>query len=139
MSLYTDIKYALAEQIDAHLKSLDETIEVHKVPYQNLIVFPAVAIELERRRKPKRGVGVRQLEFELVVWVYTNILDENDAEDECLRIMELVEEGIESDKSLGGLVGYLSIDTDAQFGTVQQDESFLQGARISVTITKLIR
>jgi hypothetical protein len=135
--MYREIKEALRAQLVNYLNGLGERVDVYKVPYQNIAVFPAVALELDRRRKPKKGVGVKQLELDMVVWVYTDILDAEDAEEECLRITEIVEDAIESDKTLGGTCHYLNIDSEAEFGTVQTGEaSFLQGARIPVTIIK---
>jgi hypothetical protein len=135
--MYREIKEALKVQIENYLTSVNESVDVYKVPYQNIAIFPAVALELERRRKPKKGVGVKELQLDMVVWVYTDILDAEDAEDECLRLLEIVEDAIESDKTLGGAVHYLSIDSEAEFGTVQTGEaSFLQGARLPVTLTK---
>lgn len=135
--MYREIKDALYAQIVAHLNGLGERVDVYKVPYQNIAVFPAVSLELDRRRKPKKGVGVRELQIDMVVWVYTDIMDAEDAEEECLRITELVEDAIESDKTLGGMVHYLSIDADAEFGTVERGEAnFLQGCKIQLEIKK---
>jgi hypothetical protein len=135
--MYREIKEALRTQLVNYLNSLNEKVDVYKVPYQNIAVFPAVALELDRRRKPKVGVGVKELQLDMVVWVYTDILDAEDAEEECLRILEIVEDALESDKTLGGACHYLSIDNEAEFGTVQTGEaSFLQGARLPVTIRK---
>jgi len=135
--MYREIKEALKVQLVNYLNSLGEKVDVYKVPYQNIAVFPAVALELDRRRKPKKGVGVKELQLDMVVWVYTDILDAEDAEDECLRILEIVEDALESDKTLGGACHYLSIDDEVEFGTVQTGEaSFLQGARLPVTIIK---
>jgi hypothetical protein len=135
--MYREIKEALKVQLVNYLNGLNEKVDVYKVPYQNIAVFPAVALELDRRRKPKVGVGVKELQLDMVVWVYTDILDAEDAEEECLRILEIVEDALESDKTLGGTCHYLSIDNEAEFGTVQTGEaSFLQGARLPVTITK---
>lgn len=135
--MYNEIKDALKNQIASYLNSQGERIDVYPVPYQNIAVFPAVALELTTRRKVKKGLGVRNLELDMVVWVYTDIFDAEDAEKECFRISEIVEDAIESDKTLGGKVHYLSIDDDAQFGTVEQGEAnFLQGAKLSVKIEK---
>ncbi|PEZ47026.1 hypothetical protein CN367_11705 [Priestia megaterium] len=135
--MYEQIKDTLREQIQAYLLSKNERVDVYPVPYQNIAVFPAVALELTRRRKVKKGLGVRNLELDMVVWVYTDIMDAEDAEKECFRITEIVEDAIESDKTLGGKVHYLTIDDDAQFGTVEQGEAnFLQGAKLSVKIEK---
>jgi hypothetical protein len=135
--MYREIKNALYTQVVNHLNSLNEKVDVYKVSYQNIPAFPAVALELERRRKPKRGVGVKQLELDMIVWVYVDIYDAEEAEEECLRITEIVEDAIESDKQLGGASDYLSIDGEAEFGVVQTGEaSFLQGAQIRVQITK---
>lgn len=137
VGMYREIKEALRQQIKNYLQSVGENIEVYPVPYQNIAFFPAVALELSSRRKPKVGVGVKQLELDMVVWVYVDILDAEDAESECLRLLELVEDAIEQDKTLGGVCHYLSIDDVAEFGTVQQGEaSFLQGARLNVQIIK---
>lgn len=137
VGMYREIKDALKSQIATYLNSHGESVDVYSVHYQNIAVFPAVVLELERRRKPKKAVGVKELQLDIVVWVYTDILDAEDAEEDCLRLTEIVENAIESDKSLGGAAHYLSIDTDTEFGTVQQGEaSFLQGAKLRVTITK---
>jgi hypothetical protein len=139
MSDYKVIKDALQTQIQTFLGAQGESIEVYGVPYQDIALFPAVALELDKRRKPKVGVGVRRLELDIVVWVYVNILDAEDAEDECIRVLELVEQAIESDKTLGGTAHYLDIDGEADFGTVQQGEAtFLQGARLALTIHKRV-
>lgn len=135
--MYREIKQALKSQIIDHLNSQGERVDVYSVPYQNIPAFPAVALELQSRRKPKRGVGVKQLELDFVVWVYVDILDAEDAEEECLRITEIVEDAIESDKTLGGVSHYLNIDDQAEFGIVQQGEaSFLQGAQLRVQVIK---
>lgn len=135
--MYREIKEALKAQLERYLASVNEKVDVYKVPYQNIAIFPAIALELSRRRKPKVGVGVKELQLDMVVWVYTDILDAEDAEEECLRILEIVEDALESDKTLGGACHYLSIDDEAEFGTVQTGEaSFLQGARLPVTIIK---
>lgn len=135
--MYREIKDALHAQIITHLASVNEIVDVYKVPYQNIAVFPAVSLELERRRKLKKGVGVRELQIDMVVWVYTDIMDAEDAEEECLRIAEIVEDAIESDKTLGGTAHYLSLDGDTEFGTVERGEAnFLQGAKISVEIKR---
>lgn len=135
--MYSEIKNALHSQITTWLDEHDELIDVYPVPYQNIAIFPAVTLELDRRRKPKIGVGVRELQLDMNIWVYTDILDTEDAEEECLRVCELIEDAIESDKTLGGKVTYLSLDDEAEFGTVQNGEaSFLQGARLSLQIKK---
>lgn len=135
--MYLEIKKALKNQIVQHLNSLNERVDVYDVPYQNIPVFPAVALELDSRRKPKVGVGVKKLELDMVVWVYVNILDAEDAEAECLRITEIIEDAIESDKTLSGTAHYLSLDDQADFGIVEQGEaSFLQGAKIRVQVIK---
>jgi hypothetical protein len=135
--MYREIKNAIKNQLAEHFNSLGEKIDVYPVPYQNIAVFPAVALELVSRRKPKKGVGVKQLELDLDIWVYVDIMDAEDAEEECLRITEIVEDALEKDKTLGGISHYLSIDSDAEFGIVQQGEaSFLQGAKLRVQVTK---
>jgi hypothetical protein len=135
--MYREIKDALYAQIVDYLNGLGERVDVYKVPYQNIAVFPAVALELDRRRKPKKGVGVKELQIDMVVWVYTDILDAEDAEEECLRITEIVEGAIESDKTLRGTAHYLSLDGDIEFGTVERGEAtFLQGAKINLEIRR---
>lgn len=135
--MYNEIKSALKSQIEDYLALQNEVVDVYRLPYQNIAVFPAVSLELERRRKVKKGLGVKELQLDMVVWVYTNILDAEDAEYECLRIMEIVEDAIESDKTLSGTAHYLSLDGEAEFGTVETEgATFLQGAKIALTITK---
>lgn len=135
--MYREIKNAMVNQIQTYLNGLGEKIDVYPVPYQNIAFFPAVCLELNSRRKPKKGVGVKELQLDIDVWVYVNILDVEDAEEECLRVVELVENALESNKRLGGASHYLTIDDQAEFGTVQNGEaSFLQGARVPVTVTK---
>jgi len=135
--MYREIKEALKNQLSAHLASRGEVVDIYKVPYQNIVVYPAIALELDRRRKPKKGVGVKELQVDMVVWVYINILDAADAEEECLRLTEIVEDAIESDKTLGGTVHYLSLDGELEFGTVEKGEAnFLQAAKINLTVTK---
>ena len=135
--MYREIKTALENQIIDHLVAEGEKIDVYSVPYQNIAVFPAVALELIARRKPKKGVGVKQLILDMVVWVYVDIMDAEDAEDECLRLTEIVENAIEKDKQLGGASHYLTIDEQAEFGTVESGEaSFLYGAKLRVQVTK---
>jgi len=135
--MYREIKTALETQIRNYLATLNEKVDVYPLPYQDIAIFPAVSLQLERRRKVKKGLGVKELQLDMVVWVYTDILDAEDAEQECLRVMEIVEDAIESDKTLNKTAHYLSIDDEAEFGTVEHGEAnFLQGARIAVTITK---
>lgn len=135
--MYREIKTALMNQIVNYLNEVGEKVDVYPVPYQNIPMFPAIALETDRRRKPKKGVGVKQLELDMVVWVYVDIMDAEDAEDECLRLLEIVEDAVESDKTLGGACHYLSIDDEAELGTVQNGEaSFLQGAKLPVTVIK---
>jgi hypothetical protein len=135
--MYREIKNAMHTQLISHFNVIGERVDVYKTPYQNIAVFPAVTLELDSRRKPKKGVGVKELQLDMIVWVYVDILDAEDAEEECLRIMELVEDALEKDKTLGGASHYLTIDEQADFGTVNNGEaSFLQGARIPVRVTK---
>lgn len=87
--MYREIKDALKDQIQTELSTVGEVVDVYKVNYQNIAMFPAVTIEAERRRKRKAGVGrVRELQFEMNVWVYVKILDYEDAEAECLRVTD---------------------------------------------------
>lgn len=133
--MYREIISALKEQLDDQLSG--ENLEVYSVPYQNIPAFPAVTIEVVSRIKPKAGIKVKKLEFNINVWVYVNILDSEDAQDECLRIVELVENAIEKDKTLGGTCHYLSIDDVAEFGTVLTGENFfLMGAKLPVVVMK---
>lgn len=137
--MYNEIKEALFDQIKNYLALKNERVDVYKVPYQDIALFPAVTLELDRRRKAKKGLGVKELQLDMNIWVYTAILDVEDAEEQCLRIMELVEDAIESDKTLNGTAHYLSFDenNEAEFGTVERGEAnFLQGAKIRLTITK---
>ncbi|TWJ39649.1 hypothetical protein CHCC5027_3562 [Bacillus paralicheniformis] len=66
-------------------------------------------------------------------------MDAEDAEIECLNVLEYVEAAIEKDKTLGGACQYLTIDDEAEFGTVNNGEaSFLQGIRLPVTVNLLV-
>lgn len=135
--MYREIKDNLLAQIVEHLALVGERVDVYPVPYQNIASFPAVALELQGRRKPKKGVGVKELQIDMVVWVYVDIMDAEDAEEECLRLTEIVEDAIEKDKTLNGASHYLSLDEDAEFGTVERgNANFLQGAKIQVEIIK---
>lgn len=137
-SKYEQIKKALYDQIKAGLLLEDETdVDVYKVFYQNIPLFPAVAIQTERRNKVKKGINrVGEVTLSFSVWVYIKILDYNDAENECMRLAEIIENIIEEDKTLGGTVNYLSIDDELGFGQVEaRDGIFLQGAKISLTTT----
>jgi hypothetical protein len=135
--MYREIKNALQTQLETFLKLRGEQVDVYGVPYQNIALFPAITLETDRRRKLKKGVGVKQLELDMVVWVYVDIMDAEDAEEECMRLLEVVEDAIESDKTLGGTCHYLSIDGEAEFGAVQNGEaSFLQGAKLPVLIQR---
>lgn len=135
MGLYLTIKNALHNQLVNGLATHGEKVDVHKVHYQNISYFPALAFELQKRRKVKKGLGVSETEFTILVWVYTNILDAIDAEEECIELLSVVEKIIESDKTLGNTVSYLSIDDEVEFGQVETGEAnFLQGARLPVTI-----
>jgi hypothetical protein len=136
IGMYVEIKEAMKQQLISYLNSTGERVDVYGVPYENIAVFPAVALELQRRRKPKAGVGVKKLELDMVVWVYVDIMDYDDAEEECLRITELVENALELDKTLGGTAHYLSIDDEAEFGAVQNGDVFLQGAKLRVNVIK---
>ncbi|HDT6579216.1 hypothetical protein ACS4JF_25435 [Bacillus thuringiensis] len=135
MGLYLTIKNALYDQLVAGLTTQSIKADVHKVHYQNIAFFPSLAFELQKRRKVKKGLGVSEVEFTILVWVYSNILDAEDAEEECIELLNVVEKIIESDKTLGGTVAYLSIDDEAEFGQVETGEAnFLQGARLPVLI-----
>ncbi|RXF11071.1 hypothetical protein EG878_14540 [Enterococcus faecalis] len=139
--MYEEIRDALKAQIESGLASEGEaTTDVYITNYQNIPMFPAITLQVERRRKVKRAANrVRQLEFDLSVWVYVKLYDAEDAERECLRITEIVEAAIESDKTLNGTAHYLTIDDNLEFGTVatgNDGDVFLQGARIQLTITK---
>lgn len=140
ISIYTDIKNALRDQVSQHLEGTDyNNIDVFGEAYQDLTHFPAVTLEIKRRRKPIRGLGVRELQMDIDLWVYTNILDSEEAEAQCLELVELVEVAIEKDKSLGGVVDRVDIQNELNFGTVEYGENnFLQGAQIQFTATKRI-
>ncbi|AGY46821.1 hypothetical protein Blastoid_22 [Bacillus phage Blastoid] len=140
LSIYTNIKNALKEQVTQHLEGTDfNNIDVFGEAYQDLTHFPAVTLEIKRRRKPIRGLGVRELQMDIDLWVYTNILRSDEAEEECLTLAEIVEQAIESDKSLGGVVDRIDINNDLNFGTVEYGENnFLQGAQIQFTAFKRV-
>lgn len=135
---YNEQKYALKNQIQTHLGLVGENVDIYPVTYENIAMFPAVALQIENRRKPKKGVGVYQLEVTFYVWVYVNVMDGEDAELEVLRLMEIVEEAIESDKTLGGTCHYLDIGDSAELGLIENEGNFIQGARIQVNTTKRV-
>lgn len=139
-SIYTNIKNALRDQVSQHLENTEySSIDVFGEAYQDLTHFPAVTLEIKRRRKPIRGIGVRELQMDIDLWVYTNILDSAEAEAQCLELVELVEVAIEKDKSLGGVVDRVDIQNELNFGTVEYGENnFLQGAQIQFTATKRV-
>ena len=138
MNIYSAVTNAIHAQITAHLIAENQIIDVHKIPYQDLAHFPAVSIELKSRRKAKKGLGVSELTIGYEIWVYTNVLDEVEAQDQCAEVAELVEVALESDKTLGGVVHYLSIDNELEFGVIQQGSDFLQGARMTLEVTKRV-
>lgn len=137
---YLNIKGALINQIKSYLESKGKTVDVYSVPLQNITMFPAVSIELQTREKAKVGLGVRQLNFVVNVWVYTKVVgDSEDAEQQGLELTQIVEDAIESDKTLNGTSDYLSIDDVSEFGFVSQtDGMFLHFAKIPLTIEKRI-
>lgn len=140
VSIYKNIKEALCNQIKQYLVDQGiKDVDVYPTSYQNISMFPAVALEIDKRRKPKVGLKVRRLELDFNIWVYTNIMDAEDSEIECLNVMEVVEKAIESDKTLQGTCQYLTIDSEAEFGTVANGEaSFLQGVRLPLTVNLLV-
>lgn len=141
MDIYNEIKTALLSQIEAGLLLAGEEAEVYPVYFQNIPMFPAVAIQIERRKKLKKGVSrIYELELDLNVWTYVKILDYVDAEVECLRLTEIVEQIIESDKTLNGTAMYLKIDDELDFGVVESpDGIFLQGSKMILKIKKRIQ
>lgn len=139
--LYNQIKYALQDQIKAHLAAENEVADVYPVYYQNIPLFPAVAIQTERRTKTKKSVGkISEVKLLFNVWTYVKIADFEDAEAECMRLTEIVEAAIEADKTLGGISMYLTIDDELDFGVVETNEGvFLQGSKILLTVTKRVQ
>lgn len=140
MGLYLDIKNALYNQIVNGLNSQNVKADVYKVHFQDIPTFPAVALELQKRRRFAKGIGVSQVDFTILVWVYTDILEAVEAEEQCIELLDVIEKIIIKDKTLGGVSSYLYIDDEAEFGTVEQGEAnFLQGAKLPVRISsKLI-
>lgn len=138
---YNTVKYALLNQIKAHLVAANEQADVYPVYYQNIPFFPAVAIQTERRKKVKKGVSkISEVSVQFNVWTYVKIADFEDAEAECLRLTEIVEAAIENDKTLGGITMYLTLDDDLEFGVVESNDGiFLQGSKILLTVTKRVQ
>lgn len=138
---YNVAKYALLDQIKAHLAELNEVADAYPVYYQNIPLFPAVAIQTERRKKVKKGVNkISEIELQFNVWTYVKIADFEDAEAECMRLTEIVEAAIEKDKTLGGVAMYLTIDDELDFGVVESNDGvFLQGSKILLTVKKRIQ
>ncbi|WPF64871.1 hypothetical protein FBHYGVHD_CDS0024 [Staphylococcus phage MVC_VPHSA1] len=55
-NLYGTIKEALYNQLVNGFNASTEKVDVYKVHYQNIAQFPAVAIELSKRGKAKKGL-----------------------------------------------------------------------------------
>lgn len=138
---YLEVKNKLAETLRNGFEERNMVVDVYDSYYQNIPMFPAVAIETERRTKKKRGTNqLEEIIFKFNVWTYVKIMDYTDAENACLELTEIVEDIIEADKSLGGLVNYLDIDADLDFGVVESTTGvFLQGSKMLLDVKFLRR
>lgn len=134
--LYNNIKDSLYNCLVDSFNASEEPVDIYNVPFQNIATFPAISIEAVRRTKTPKGIGIAQYGIEFNVWVYTDVLDSIEAEEQCLRITDATENYLMRNKTLGGIVSTLTVNEDIQFGVVQQGENnFLQGARIPVMVT----
>lgn len=139
--IYNDTKQALWQTLVDGWNATDVRLDVYKAPFQNIERFPCITIEAVSRKKVPKGLGVSQYEIAYYVWVYTDVMDSYEAEENCLEYTRETELILLDDKTLGGVSSYLSLNEDEiQFGVIEQGENnFLQGARIPVTIiTKAI-
>jgi hypothetical protein len=139
-SRYHIIKNSLENQIKEHLAQKGrEDVDVLSVPRQNIQMFPAVSVELVNRTLPKVALGVEELRLQFNVWVYVKIIDPIEVEQEGLKLVDIVEEAIVKDKTLNGMVDYLTIEGESEINFVSQtDGMFLHSSRIPLLITKSI-
>lgn len=137
--IYLEVREALFSQLVNYLNTSDERVDVYKSNFQSIPMFPAVTLQLVARNKAHRGNQIYELTLNMNVCVYTDVLVVEDAEADCYRLTEVVEEAIISDQTLGGVVANVTLTgDDIEFGTVEIGEAnFLQGARIPIKIRKL--
>lgn len=138
--IYNTVKQALYDTLVNCLNNSDDRVDVYKSPFQNVLAFPALFIDIAGRTKESVGVGgTYRFHIDFVVWVYTDILESVESEQYCLHLTDKIENFLLQNKTLHGKVSSLSIDEEIQFGTVEQGEAnFLQGARIPVKIKTLL-
>lgn len=139
--IYNDIKQGIYDTLVDSFNNSDVRMDVYKAPFQNINAFPAITIETVARTKQTKGMGVSVYNVDYYVWVYTNVMDSLEAEEQCLEYTRMAEEFLLANRSLGGVCSSVSLDEDeVQFGVIEQGENnFLQGARIPVrVITGLI-
>lgn len=135
--IYNDIKQGIYDTLVDNFNNSDVRMDVYKAPFQNINIFPAITIETVARTKQTKGMGVSVYNVDYYVWVYTNVMDSLEAEEQCLEYARMAEEFLLANRSLGGVCSNLSLDEDElQFGVIEQGENnFLQGARIPIRVT----
>lgn len=135
--IYNDIKQGLYDTLVDNFNNSEVRMDVYKAPFQNIHGFPAITIETIARTKETKGLGVSVYNIDYYVWVYTDVMDSLEAEEQCLEYTRMTEEFLLNNKNLGGKCSNLSLDNDEiQFGVIEQGENnFLQGARIPVRVT----
>ena len=135
--IYNDIKQGIYDTLVDSFNNSDVRMDVYKAPFQNINIFPAITIETVARTKQAKGMGVSVYNVDYYVWVYTNVMDSLEAEEQCLEYTRMAEEFLLNNKNLGGKCSNLSLDNDEiQFGVIEKGENnFIQGARIPVRVT----
>jgi len=135
-NLYSTIKQSLHDVLVEGLNASPHRVNVSKGHYQNEMAFPLVAMELAERTKKKRGLGIYEVTFLVNLWVYTDCLDFDEAEEQCLEVLDTVEKILEKNRTLNGTISLVNIDDTTEFGTVNPGEAnSLQGAKLPVAIT----
>ena len=131
------MKQALYDTLVDNFNNSDVRMDVYKAPFQNIHGFPAITIETIGRTKEPKAMGASVYHIDYYVWVYTDVMDSIEAEEQCLEYTRMAEEFLLNDKTLGGKCSTLKLDDDEiQFGVIEQGENnFLQGARIPVKVT----
>ena len=135
--IYNDIKQGLYDTLVDSFNNSEVRMDVYKAPFQNIHGFPAITIETVASKKNPRGMGVSAYDVDYLVWVYTDVMDSLEAEEQCLEYTWMTQRILLNNKNLGGVCSNLTLDEDEiQFGVIEQGENnFLQGARIPVRVT----
>lgn len=135
--IYNDVKHAILNTLTGCFNGSSERVDIYAVPFQNIPTFPAISVEFIGRTKEDVGVGgTYRMNIEYAVWIYTDVLDSEEAEEWCAFLAHMTEQFLLANKTLGGTVSKININGELQFGKVEQGENnFLQGARIPLVVT----